>query len=189
MKCSDKESFKWAVTRALNPVDESTERVTKVLREQSKKYNWDGITFPTSLEQVKVFEENNNVLVNVFKFDRERDCVYPISVSTGEYEGRALLVFVDDRYAIVKTISRLLGGQAAKGKRHCERFFCLNCLSNFTSELQFDIHIIHLCEFAYNDEERRLEDGKCNMSFSTFSNSEEEEDFNEYIIRKINDDS
>ena len=39
------------------------------------------------------------------------------------------------------------------------------------------------CEFAFDDEER--EDG----FFSTFSNNEEEEDFNEYVARKINDDS
>ena len=187
MRCSDDESFKWAVTRALNPVDKSSGRVTKILREQSKKYNWNGITFPTSLRQVKTFEKNNNVLVNVFKFDKERDCVYPISISPGEYEGRALLIFVDNRYAVVKTISRLLGSQAAKGKRHCERFFCLNCLEDFTSELQFDIHITHLCKFVDDDEKR--EDDNYSMSLSTFSNSEEEEDFNEYIARKINDDS
>ena len=156
MKCSD-ESFKWVVTRALNPTNKNSERITKTLIEQSKKYNWDGVTFPTLLEQVKLFEENNNVLVNVFKFDKERDCVYPISISPGEYEGRALLIFVDNRYAVVKTISRLLGSQVAKGRARCKRFHCNNCLSNFTCEWDFILHISSFCEFAFNDEERSLE--------------------------------
>ena len=33
MKCNDEESFRWAVTRALNPVDVQASRVTKVLKE------------------------------------------------------------------------------------------------------------------------------------------------------------
>ena len=145
MKCSDEESFRWAVTRALNPVGKSSQRVTKILKEQSRQYNWNDISFPTPLEQVKTFEKNNNVLVNVFKFDKERDCVYPISVSPGEYDGRALLVFVDNRYAVVKTISRLLGGQVAKGKARCKRFHCNNCLNSFTCEDRFNKHITSFC--------------------------------------------
>ena len=42
--------FKWAVTRALNPVNKNTERITIELREQAKTLNWDGINFPTPLK-------------------------------------------------------------------------------------------------------------------------------------------
>ena len=31
MKCSDEESFRWAVTRVLNPTTKNSERVTKIL--------------------------------------------------------------------------------------------------------------------------------------------------------------
>ena len=134
------------MTRALNPVDKSTERVTKILKEQSKGYDWSGVTFPTSLKQVKVFEKNNGLLVNVFKFDREKDCVSSMSISHGEYKGRALLISIDDRYAVVKSISRLLGSQASKGKERCKRFFCHNCLENFTREQDLKNHIVVMCE-------------------------------------------
>ena len=188
MKCSDAESFKWAVVRSLNPVDVRSERVTQILKEQSKKYNWDGISFPTPLSQIRIFEKSNNVFVNVFEWDKERDRVYPISVSVGEYEGRAFLVFVDDHYAVVKTISRLLGSQAAIGRRHCEKFFCSNCLENFTNKEKHNDHILRLCEFAFTSELKE-EGDVFYMSRQTFSDSEQEDDFNEYIARKINDDS
>ena len=191
MECGVCDSFKWAVVRALNPVDRNSGRVTKILVEQSKRYNWSGISFPTSIDQIKTFEKNNNVLVNVFCFDRKEDRVYPISVSSGAYGGRALLVLVDGCYTIIKKISRLLGGQAEKGKRKCERFYCSNCLEIFTGKREFDDHILHLCEFAGIPEEEleRLVGSFPHLTLRTFSDSEEEDDFNEYLIRKFNDDS
>ena len=53
MKNEDDECFKWAVTRALNPVERDSERVTKTLKEQTKEYNWDNITFPTKVKDIK----------------------------------------------------------------------------------------------------------------------------------------
>ena len=39
MKNDNDKCFKWAVTRALNPVDRDAERITKILRTQAEKYN------------------------------------------------------------------------------------------------------------------------------------------------------
>ena len=36
----DDECFKWAITRALNPVEKYSERIDKKLRERSKTLNW-----------------------------------------------------------------------------------------------------------------------------------------------------
>ena len=36
LKNTDDECFKWAITRALNPVEEHSERIDKILREKSK---------------------------------------------------------------------------------------------------------------------------------------------------------
>ena len=49
----DDECFKWTVTRALNPVEDHPERVTKVLKEQAKQYNWQDISFPTTLDNIR----------------------------------------------------------------------------------------------------------------------------------------
>ena len=49
VKNKDDECFKWAATRALNPVEKHPERITEELREQAEKLNWDGIVFPTQV--------------------------------------------------------------------------------------------------------------------------------------------
>ena len=47
MDNNDDQSFKWAITRALNPVPKNAERVTKELRKQAEELNWNGIEFST----------------------------------------------------------------------------------------------------------------------------------------------
>ena len=145
MKCNNEESFKWAVTRALNPIVMRSERVTKILKEQSKNYNWDGLDFPTSLEQIETFEKNNNLLVNVFGFDESRNCVTSLKLSNGVHEGRVLLMFVNNRYTIVKSMSRLFCKQATSGKTKAKRFYCNNCLQPLRSEERLNEHVNSFC--------------------------------------------
>ena len=136
MKNDDNMCFKWAVTRALNPVERNPGRITKVLKEQSKQYNWEGIDFPTTLRDIRKFEKNNNVFVNVFGFDDDKKCVYPLRNPKGDCRDRGRLMLIGDstesHYTVVKCMSRLLQGQATKKK--CKRFYCDNCLNGFTTE-------------------------------------------------------
>ena len=57
----DDECFTCAVIRALNPINIHQERISKELKELSKKLNWEGTEFPTPLNNIKKFEENNNI--------------------------------------------------------------------------------------------------------------------------------
>ena len=150
MLCRDEESFKWSVTRALNPSIKSPGRVTKVLIQQSKNYNWEGLDFPTPLEQIETFERDNNLLINVFELNEEKGCVQPLRVSKGVHAGRVLLMLIDDCYTVVKSVSRLLYGQTTK--KHCKRFYCNNCLKGFPSEGKLNKHVTLEC--VYSDVER-----------------------------------
>ena len=144
MKCDDAESFKWAVTRSLNPLVKNSERVTKTLREQSKKCNWDGILFPTTIEQIETFEKNNDLLINVFGLDEGRFSICALRAFRGSHVGRVSLMLLDGRYLIVKSISRLLCGQVTK--RRCKRFYCNSCLRSFPSEGKLERHIVLGCD-------------------------------------------
>ena len=42
--------FKWAIKRALNPVEKHSERIDKNLRETSKVFNWEGLEFSSQIE-------------------------------------------------------------------------------------------------------------------------------------------
>ena len=63
--------FKWAVTRALNPVDDNPQRITNELRKQAEKHKWEGITFPTRVKDICIWEKDNNIGVNVFGYDED----------------------------------------------------------------------------------------------------------------------
>ena len=86
MENNDDQCFKWAITRALNPADCDSERVTKILKTQAEKYNWDGIGFPTKLKDIHKFENNNGVNVNVFSFDDDTKKVYTLRLSKTNYK-------------------------------------------------------------------------------------------------------
>jgi len=57
LKNKDNECFKWAITSALYPQKEHSNRLTKVLRANAEKLNWDGLTFPVSVEEIKIFDK------------------------------------------------------------------------------------------------------------------------------------
>ena len=147
MENYNKHCFKWAVTRALNPVGKNPQWITKTLREQTRQYNWTNIDFPTPLSQIELFERNNNVLVNVFGYNEEERYVYPLRIPTGKHAGRALLMLIGDEskghYVVIKCMSRLLC--ARTGKRRGKRFYCNNCLEGFSSDVVLQKHVVR-CE-------------------------------------------
>ena len=54
LKNEDDDCFKWAITRALNPVEKNSERIDKKLREKSEVLNWDGLKFPVNLSDINM---------------------------------------------------------------------------------------------------------------------------------------
>ena len=67
LKNEDDEFFKWAITRALNPVENHPERIDRGLRATSKVLNWKGLKFPVKLSDINKFENHNSsISVNLF---------------------------------------------------------------------------------------------------------------------------
>ena len=137
-KCEEsKMCFKWAVTRALNPVNRDSERVTKELREQAKKYNWDGIEFPVKVKDIHIWEKDNEnkININVFGYDEDTKKVYTIRMSDdytnitldeGETQNDKfinLFLHDDNHFCVVKNLSRLVYSQYNKHK--AKSHFCL----------------------------------------------------------------
>ena len=55
----DNECSKHSKTIAVYTSKVHPKRVNNKLRENSKNFNWEGIDFPTPLEQFTIFEKNN----------------------------------------------------------------------------------------------------------------------------------
>ena len=78
---NDNKCFMWAVKRALNPVKRHASHITKILRLQAKKLNFDDMTFPTTPHDRRVGRfEQQNVAINIFGY--EKKAVYPLKIST-----------------------------------------------------------------------------------------------------------
>ena len=137
----DNKCFKWSVTRALNSVLKNPKRVTTKLVEQSRRLNWNGLTFPVELKDIEKFEKNNpGICINVFGFGKN---VYPLRVSKvkgGRYVD--LLLISDEEkkhFCVIKNLSRLLSSQLS-GKEH-EKFVCRRRLNYFSSEEKLETHL------------------------------------------------
>ena len=136
LKNEDDECFKWAVTRALNPVEKNSERIDKKLREKSEVLNWDGLKSQVNLSDINKFENHNSsISVNVFGYEK---LVYPLRISNHNYKRESIvniLLISDDtkqHYCWIKDISKLLSLQTSKDGH--VRHVCFRCLNTFKTE-------------------------------------------------------
>ena len=69
----DSKCFVWAVTRALHPAKDNSERIDTKLIKSTENFNWDGLTFPVDLKQIDRFEKQNpTISVNVFGYEKKK---------------------------------------------------------------------------------------------------------------------
>ena len=69
----DEECFKWAVIASLHheEIGRDPQRISK-LEPYANRYNWNGLKFPVSVDQIKKFEKNNlEIAVNVLYIYQE----------------------------------------------------------------------------------------------------------------------
>ena len=57
----DNECFKWSITTAIYPAENHPEKISKQLKENSEKFNWDGINFPASFKDIDKFEKKKSI--------------------------------------------------------------------------------------------------------------------------------
>ena len=158
MENDDDQCFKWAVTRALNPTERNPNRITKILKTQAGKYNWNDIEFPTKLKDIHKFEKNNNVNINVFSFDDKKVYTYVYTLlSKTEHEKTINLFLYDEHYGVVKNLSRLVSSQI--NKQDHKKHICLRCLNHFKSSGGLEKHL-ELCQ--NHDHQRHVYPNKQN---------------------------
>ena len=141
VKNEDNECFKWAVTSAIYRIKVHPERLTSKLRENAARLNWDGIDFPTTLQQISRFEKQNPYSINVYGWTGTS--VYSLRISKHDNERCIDLMLLEkdgnQHYCWIKDMSRLTASQynSHKGKR----FVCKYCCNSFASEKTLKTHI------------------------------------------------
>ena len=147
MKNDDLQCFKWAIGRALNPVENNPQRITAQLREQAAELNWDGCKFPMAVDKIKLFEARNpQISVNVFGWNGS---IFPLKVVGEEKEFHVDLLLLKkefkSHFVLVKNFSRLVSSQISRNGH--ERFFCKRCLNSFPRVESLTKHRVLCGEF------------------------------------------
>ena len=114
----DLECFKWAVIAAMRweEIDRDPLRISKLKRFEID-FDWTGVGFPVSFRDIKGFESQNQILVNILAVDDRQ--IY-ICRKGGNYERIANLMLITENnrkhYVAIKSLSRLLSSQNSKHK-------------------------------------------------------------------------
>jgi hypothetical protein len=151
---SDEKSFLWCILAARHPVagGRSPHRVTN--------YEWrekevTGLTFPTPLSQIPLFELLNEVSVNVLAYLGDRQIV-PVFITTRRYPLHVNLLLVSDEagrhhFCLVRSMSRLLrDGLLNKGPR---AHHCNYCFEPLPSQVALTKHV-GICSGSSRMQER-----------------------------------
>ena len=160
MKNDDNQCFKWCISRALHFTNDHPERVTKDLIEFSERLNWDGLSFPVDLKQIKIFEKLNPLLsINVFGFE---EVFYPLRISEIKKRINIDLLLISDEkrqhYCLINSLSRLVSNKLTKHNGSVN--ICRRCLNHFPNAKKLKIHK----EYCSNNETVKIEmpkEGSC----------------------------
>ena len=139
-KNSDQECFKWAIIAAMRweEIDIDHQRISK-LRRYEDDFDWDGIRFPPSINDIKRFESRNEITVNILALEGKK--IY-ICRKGKEYNRVANLMLITEHnkkhYVAIKSLKRLLFMQNSKHKE--SQHFCINCLKGFADQKSRDEH-------------------------------------------------
>ena len=171
---NDEECFKWMVIAAENTEMKDPQRVSN-LRKFTDNYDWSGLKFPVSIKNIKDFEMNNDISINVLLVENKdiyicrkgirrgvvrtfgpplrRDpmlhgdplLVEPCSAVRGDREINLLLISEDDKLHYTVVKSLSRLLTSRNTKHKCKQHFCNNCLQGFTLESSRNEHQVY-CE-------------------------------------------
>ena len=156
---NDNKCFLWSVLAHIHSVNTHPYRINHYLKYEHE-LNVKGIKFPVTRDQIKTFEANNNISINLFGYENEK--VVPLYLSKFDFERKInlLLISIGEKrhYCLIKNFSRLMGDRT---KHKHKQFYCFNCLHGFSKEDLLKQHkencMVHKPQrttFPKNDDEK-----------------------------------
>ena len=134
VKSTDNACFAWAIVASLYPVSPTTrnpQRMTSYPHYESV-LNCGGIHFSMTISQIKRFERQNDISVNVFVRNDESCSILPLRLTDVKREKHVNLLYLSDsggngnaaHFVLIKNLSRLIGSQLSRhnGRKYiCDR--------------------------------------------------------------------
>ena len=148
-KNNDLKCFQFAATLALNfdNINNHPEKISKI-RPFIDQYNWKDIDFPAASKDLKKFELNNKVALNILfvpQNTKEIQLAYRSKYNLTYNKQINLLMITDSEkwhYLVVNNLSRLLRGITFN---HHDGFYCLNCFHSYRTKNKLEAHK-NICE-------------------------------------------
>ena len=138
----DEECFNWSVIAGEKVGMKDPQRVSN-FRKFTDNYDWSGLEFPVSINDIGKFETRNNISVNVLAVEGIDIYIHRKGRRMMSREINLLMVFEDGiwHYTAINSLSRLLSSKNSNTKR--KQHFCINFLQGFTQELSKDQHQVY----------------------------------------------
>ena len=158
-----------------------------VLKKVEDKYNWEGVNFPATFEDITTFENNNKVCVNIYGHSGERE-ITPIRLGTIPYvknDNINLLLVKDERpkgapaagaavenenghYLYIKKIESLL--HTDRNEHYKDRAYCPYLRTVIKKDEIFEEHLMRKHYDCHNNCNLSLPKEGTTMKFKNFKN-------------------
>ncbi|XP_050528208.1 uncharacterized protein LOC126898309 [Daktulosphaira vitifoliae] len=150
IECEGEDCFFWAVVASLYPVQ--SRGVDRSKPDSYPHYNTvlntTGFNSPITLSEIKKFEKNNNISINVYTYANEK-IAGPLHLTEYKRSKHVNLLFIDrndkpfGHFCCISNLERLVSTQLSK--HNSRKFLCDGCLLFFYSELKLKQHQLENC--------------------------------------------
>ncbi|XP_063537662.1 uncharacterized protein LOC134747016 isoform X1 [Cydia strobilella] len=135
--------FAWCVTAALFPAKNHPERVSSYPHFDNV-LNTQGLSFPMTLSDIKIFEKYNPSLAFIVFGLKEKTIVGPLYNSENHTRKKTIHLLllengISSHFCLIKDLSRLVRSQITA--HHGKIYFCETCLVFFSKEDQLANHL------------------------------------------------
>lgn len=138
---NDNYCFLWSIVAAIHP-QKNNVCLTSSYPHYSIVLNTDGMTFPPSYKDIKIFENSNEISVNVYGLDDKNNVTGPLYITSARKNNHVNLLYIQKNgkghYCLIKNLLRLVKRQVTN--HTSSMYLCELCLQFFASKIKFSSH-------------------------------------------------
>ena len=136
----DNKCFLWSILAKFHPTPRDKERVTKYIPYENR-LDMQGIEYPVMIKDIPKVERLNNLSINVFSLEDQRNkySLYPVYISDSESENVVDLLYLEkdgnSHYCLIKDLDSF-----RTDKNSHKQHTCRNCLRGFRTPEALENH-------------------------------------------------
>ena len=162
----DHECFRWCHLAHKYPAPHHAER-TSHYQPHINSLNYENIVFPVEIKSIGRIEQQNNICINVFGYEKGQP--YPIYISKERFDENMDLLLITDgenkHYCLIKDFNRFM---FCKSKHSNKKHFCRYCLQCFSTQEVLTNHRPVCLEINGKQAVKMPDEDKANVRFGNY---------------------